>query len=718
VFWGNAVGEGTAKDFFISYTAVNESWAKWIAVTLEGAGYTTLLQAWDFPPGTDFIHLMHEATSHSRRTVAVLSPAYFASRFGESEWRVAFAKDPTGEDGLLVPVRVQPCQPPGLLTGRVYIDLVDVDEATARNRLLEGVASTGAHRSTAAFPGGSASLAGTTGRFPGLGPEVSNLPARPRGFVGRGEDLERLHAGLFEGAADRVVPIQAVHGLGGIGKTTLALEYAHRFASDYQLIWWVDAQQPTTATAALAALATQLGVPGSSDQAAMVQTLFDRLRGRSRWLLIYDNAEQPDQLADLLPPGGAGHVLVTSRWSAWRSTASPQRLEVLPRAESVDLLRQHTGAKYEAALDTLADLVGDLPLALEEAAAYLEATQEDLEEYLQLLRDRARELFGQDEPSARGKDSDRRRVATVWSVSLDRIHADAPAAEALLNLCAFLAPEVPRGLPTEHPEVLPPDLAAVVGDRLHYNRTLAVIGEYSLATVSPASIGLHRLVQMVIQARLADTSERSWADAAVRLLRDSFPADSREASSWPRCERLLPHLLAVTGHAEQLGIAHQATGWLLGQASAYLQERGQYRQAKRVAERALAVAEAALGPDHPDVGIRRNNLGTVLQDLGDLAGARTQYERALQITEKALGPDPRVAVMLYRVGRVRADLGDLEAASNAFSKAVQIDTAAYGPDHPEVATDLEPLADVQERQGDLDGAATSRREAQRIRDLH
>src|SRR3954447_16822003 len=192
-----AVAEDPARDFFISYTAVNEPWAKWIAVTLERAGDSTLLQGWDFPPGADFVHLMHEATSHARRTIAVLSPAYFASRFSEAEWRVAFAKDPSGEEGLLVPVRVQPCQPPGLLTGRVYIDLVDVDEVTARDRLVEGVAAKGAHPSTAVFPGGSASPAAATGRFPGLGAEISNLPARPRGFVGRSEDLDRLHSGLL-----------------------------------------------------------------------------------------------------------------------------------------------------------------------------------------------------------------------------------------------------------------------------------------------------------------------------------------------------------------------------------------------------------------------------------------------------------------------------------------------------------------------------------------
>ena len=121
------MGEDSEPDFFISYTVADESWAAWIAVTLDSAGYTTLLQAWDFRPGSDFVHRMQDATSRAARTIAVLSPAYLCSRFGEAEWRAAFARDPTGERGLLRPLRVQPCEPPGLLASRVYVDLVDAD---------------------------------------------------------------------------------------------------------------------------------------------------------------------------------------------------------------------------------------------------------------------------------------------------------------------------------------------------------------------------------------------------------------------------------------------------------------------------------------------------------------------------------------------------------------------------------------------------------------
>jgi hypothetical protein len=186
----------------------------------------------DFRPGSDFVHQMQQATSTAARTIAVLSPAYFGSAFAESEWRAAFVNDPSGERGLLVPVRVEACHPPGLLTSRVYIDLVDTDEPSARQRLLEGVTTKGARPTSAPFP----AAAKAAVRFPGRGPAVTNLPARNRNFSGRGELLEQLHASLQVESAAAVVPTGAVHGLGGVGKTQLALEYAHRFASDYDVV--------------------------------------------------------------------------------------------------------------------------------------------------------------------------------------------------------------------------------------------------------------------------------------------------------------------------------------------------------------------------------------------------------------------------------------------------------------------------------------------------
>jgi tetratricopeptide (TPR) repeat protein len=627
-----------------------------------------VLQAWDFAPGDNFVERMRDALEQADRTIALLSSGYLASPYGSDEWTGAFLHD-KDRAGRLLPVRVEACELPRLLATRVYIDLAGLGRQQARQRLLEGV-KRGRRRPERepGFPGEQRAGGGGVAepRFPAQGPEISNLPARNRNFSGRGELLEQLHASLLAESTAAVMPTGALHGLGGVGKTQLALEYAHRFASDYDIAWWVPAELPTSATAALAALAHRLGVEEMADQGEMVARLFDLLRQRDRWLLVYDNAERPDRLTGLLPPGGGGQVLVTSRWSTWGSQAAPLRVNVLARDESIAFLRKRTGADDQAALDVLAELLGDLPLALEEAAAYLEETGTGLDEYLKLVQERAREVFGLDQPPAH-EHGDQRRVATTWSVSLDRVRAEAPAVEALLNLCAFLAPDIPRELPQEQPQLLPKELAQVVSDPLAYNRMLAVVGRYSLATVSPTAVGLHRLVQAVIQARLGNEGERRWAEAAMRLLRASVPSNSWEVSTWPACEQLLPHVLAAVGHAERLGVAMEAAGSLLDRASTYLRERGQYQQAMPIAERALAVTEAALGPADPEVAWRCDTLGRVLNNLGDLEGARAQYERALDIGERALGPDhPSVAVWRNDLGTVLWDLGDLEGARAQF----------------------------------------------------
>jgi tetratricopeptide (TPR) repeat protein len=642
-------------------------------------------------PGRDFVHEMQKATTTAKRTIAVLSPAYFTSQFGEAEWRVAFASDPDGEKGRLVPVRVADFTPEGLLATRIYIDLVGKDRQTARTVLLDGLQGQEASMPTEEpwFPGEqpaglhTLTLPAEEPGFPGQGPRITNVPRRNPNFTGRADLLERLRDSLQAGAGIAVTQTEAIHGLGGVGKTQLALEYAHRYASDYDLIWWIPAEQPTTVIATLAELARRLGIEERPDQDEMVAGLLELLRGRDRWLLVFDNAEQPAELQPFLPPGGGGHVLVTSRWSAWGEWGTPLRLDVLSREESVAFILKRSGTQDQQAAAALAEALGDLPLALAEATAYMEETQVGLDEYLELVRTRAMELFGLDKPVGA-----ERRVATVWSVSLERVREEAPAAEALLHVCAFLAPEdIPRTLPGGHPEVLPEELRQLVGDPLAYNKSLGVLGRYSMATVSPTALGLHRLVQAVIRAHLGPQEERRWVQAAIGLLRASFPEDSQAISNWPACQRLTPHVLAATEHAQRLAVAGSEVGWLLSWVSGYLRSRGQPRQAQPIAERALAVTEAALEPDDIEVGERHDELGRVLRDLGELAAAKVEAEQALAIDEAAYGPNhPSVATDRGNLGRVLQDLGDLAGAKTQLERALAIHEAALGPNHPTMAT--------------------------------
>jgi tetratricopeptide (TPR) repeat protein len=691
----------TGQDFFVSYTHADRAWAEWIGWQLETAGYTTVLQAWDFAAGSDWAHEMQRATSSARRTIAVLSSAYLRSAYGEAEWRVAFARDPTGTEGRLLPVRVEEVEPPGVLRTRVYIDLVGTNQQTARSRLLGGI---GRGRVKPAqeppFPSSPGQPAREAPHFPGHGPEITNLPARNPTFTGREKVLEALHAQL------RAVPnaaeprAAAIYGLGGVGKTELALEYAYRHAADYDVAWWVPGDRTTSTVAALAELARHLGVEVMADQGDMVVGLFRELRGRDRWLLVYDNAGQAEDLAPLLPPGGSGHLLITSRNLAWTRVRVPLALRVLERVESVAFLRRRTHTD-EANADALSELLGDLPLALEEAAAYVEETQVGLGAYLRLARERMSELFGLEQPTR-----DEQRVATTWSVALDRVQVEAPAAEALLDLCAFFArDDIPRELPGRFPERLPHPLAQAAGDPLAYNDAIRALGRYSLATVTPTALAVHRLVQAVVRARLDHTSQRRWAGVAVGLLYESFPDRSWEAPTWPTCQRLLPHVLAATEHAEHLGVAGEEAGALLDRVSDYLRGRGQPRQARPIAEGALVVTMAALGPDDPATGDRHDTLGRILRDLGDLQGARAELERALAIYEAALGSDyPDVAILRSTLGQVLRGLGDLVGAREQFEQALSLFEAALGPDHPEVGGIRNEIAHVLWARWDLQGA--------------
>jgi hypothetical protein len=359
-----------------------------------------------------------------------------------------------------------------------------------------------------------------------------------------------------------------VHGLGGVGKSQLALEYAHRRAADYDLVWWVTAEQPAAIPGQLVALARRLGIPEAADQAETIAVLYDELRGWDRWLVVFDNAEDPADLRPWWPPQ-SGWVLVTSRNPAWAGLAATIALDVLPRSEAISFLRRRLG-RDDPAFDQLATALGDLPLALEQAAAYLEETAIGVRDYLDLLGERSRELFQLGRPA-----TTEQTIATTWTVSLDQLRIDAPGTQDLLRLCAFLGPEnVPRALLTDHPAVLPRRLRAFVHDRLRFQRAMGALRRYSLVTMTADAISIHRLVQAVIRHELKINQKRQWATAALRMVCAAFPTEYTRPDLWPAYERLSPHALAVTQHAEALGIELELTAWLLNEAGLHLRERG------------------------------------------------------------------------------------------------------------------------------------------------
>ena len=525
--------------------------------------------------------------------------------------------------------------------------------------------------------------------------------ARNPNFTGRESLLGAVREALEGGEAAALT--QAIVGLGGVGKTQLALEYAYRHREDYDVVWWVRSEGPELA-GDYGGLAVRLGLIGEDvpNQREIVAAARGWLEVSAGWLLILDNVESAQAIYDYLPRGGDGHVLITCRSQAFGEVAKAVEVPEFPRPESVAFLKKRTGQDEGA--DALAEEVGDLPLALEQAAAYVEATACTLTDYVDLFRT-SRETLWKNEKPPLGYS---KTVGTTWAVAMDRVEEECAPAADLLNLCAFLAPEdIPLDVIREHAELVPDGLAEAVGDKGTLNEMKAALRRYSLVRVETEAetLSVHRLVQAVTRDRLSQEDRRTWAAAAARLVSGAFPHDSDDVRSWPVCARLLPHALAAAHGAADLEVALDAAGHLLNQAGAYLRGRAELAPAKTASERALAVAEKAYGSDHPKVAIRLNNLANVRLDLGHLPAARECLERALTIDEKAYGPDhPTVAVRLSNLGRVLRAEGNLLPARQRSEQALAIFERTQGPEHPDVATALGNLASVLRDQGDLPGA--------------
>ena len=547
----------------------------------------------------------------------------------------------------------------------------------------------------------------TRPRGPGGLPPVWNLPyASNPSFTGRAAVLDGLHAGLIRERG--MLHPQVIAGTGGVGKTQLAVEYAWRHRGDYNSVWWIRAETSASLYGDYAALAPQVGLGQDPNQDTMAVAVRAWLEDHPRWLVIFDNADDPAAIVPLLPRAGDGHVLITSQQEddlGRRANLVP--LDVLTDQEATQFLLTRTGQRDLAAAGQLAGALGCLPLALEQAGAFIAQTKViTLARYLELFSQRSLKLL--DKGGRQG--SYRHTVDTTWDLSLQRLQHETPAATGLLSLLAFLAPDdLPWGLLASHAGQLPATLAAAAGDEVALAEVTGALRRYSLVKVSGDGLSTHRLLQAVIREDLDGHAQQQWAAAATGLLRASFPEESDDVRTWADCERLLPHVLAATGHAERLGVpaALEAVSWLLDRAGGYLQGRAQLTQAKILFERALAIDQAIHEPNDPNLGAAHNNLGRVLKDMGDLNGARTHYEQALAISEAAYGPGhSAVGIARNNLGRMLQDLGDLDGAKTQLELALAIDEAAYGPGHPEVGTARNNLGGVLRDLADLNGAKT------------
>ncbi|TQS17820.1 tetratricopeptide repeat protein [Microbispora hainanensis] len=519
-----------------------------------------------------------------------------------------------------------------------------------------------------------------SGRMPAI---WGRVPQQNKNFTGRRDLLDRLRNDLKSETTAAVLP-HALHGLGGVGKTQLAMEYAYRYRRDYDLVWWIPADQPMLVKSSLAGLARELNLPnaassGVEDAAEAVLDALRRGEPYDRWLLIFDNADDPEHINDIIPRG-PGHVLITSRNHSWQGVVDTVTVDVFEREESVEFLRRRVpkGMTDEQA-DRLAEALGDLPLALEQAGAFQVESGMSVDEYLRLLREQTTRLLGANKPSDYPLS-----MTAAWALSVAQLKKKMPEAVELLRCCAFFGPEpIPRDLFEPLPERFSAGsrMAALLDDPIQVSRAVRELGRYALVRMDSESrtIQVHRLIQALLRDEL-DDAERAAFRREVHLLLASAaaPYEPDDNVSWPRYGGLL-------GHVTPADIAGSRDPHIRAFALdivRYLYSSGDFLSARALVERFIDRWRDDSGDDDRYVLAAHRHQAIVIRELGDIQESFDLNRRVLARMRQVLGDDDEETLLI--TNSHGADLrfrGDFEAALEHDRESLRRHEAVFGPSH-------------------------------------
>jgi tetratricopeptide (TPR) repeat protein len=670
------VGPGAPYDFFLSRRGSIAAVAREVADILEAEHYRVVVQDYDFASSGQFVLDINRALTEARHLLILYSHDYHSSFWTQQEFANFLAAAPASVPQRRIGVlRCDDSIPQGLLAGITFGDLSGVTDPAERRRIILAVAR------------GEAPAARMRPRVVG-----GTMPARNLLFTGRAALLAALHTALTEGSEPTALTQAAVHGLGGVGKTSLAREYVARHDADYRGgVWWITAADRLGTVNGLAALAHALNPRLSPDLPSedAAQVALADLAGRSEpFLLVYDNAPDPSVLTSLLPQAGA-RVLITSRQPDWSLQAQELPVAVMAEDEAVELLRRRAGQEVAPGARRLAEELGYLPLALEQAAAYAKATLTSFDDYArQIERLIHRAGRNPDYPAS---------VGATFEVAIGRA---GPVAEAILARLAWYAPE-------RIPLLLLDDSVASDEDR---TEGLAALTGVSLITADPTvegspTVSVHRLVQAVMRHRLAQQgNDAASREAAVERLTATFSFAFNEPLKWTLWRRLLPHQTALAARVPPDKETAVLTS-LLDRTGSFLQDSGDARAALPLKRRALEGRERVLGPDHPDTLVSVNNLAGCLNELGDAAAAMPLYRRAVEGNERDLGPDhPDTLTCVSNLAGGLDALGDAAAALPLYRRALEGRERGLGSDHPDTLVSLNNLAQCLQALGDAAAA--------------
>lgn len=527
-------------------------------------------------------------------------------------------------------------------------------------------------------------------------PRIEQIPiARNPYFTGREHLLTLLHKRLSTTRETALIQAQTLYGLGGVGKTQTAAEYAYRYGYKYTHVFWLHAASRDALIADMLTLAELLNLPKKEEpeQPRIIEAVKRWMAEHDGWLLIMDNADDLRMAREFLPLNHKGYILYTTRAQASGAIAASIAVERLNTQDGTLLLLRWTKhLTGDASLDQVPDVdraaaervvetMDGLPLAIVQAAAYMEETGCTPADYLRIYETHHKDLLAHrsdlvlDYPDS---------VATTWSVSFKLVEQQNPAAADVLRLCAFLAANaIPEELLTRGTPALGELPGSVVSDPYHLDKALEVLRRYSLVRRDGSShtLSIHPLVQTVLKDSLDQHTQRAWAERTVRVLSAAFPASDQDTGA--NRHAYIPHIQQCALLIEQYRLYFPEAGHLLFQAAAFLYYHGFHPQSESLHRQALAISEKSLGPEHLDVAESLNALGILARCNGDFEQAEEFHRHALSIREKALGPDhPTTLQSLNNLGVLYRNQGKYKLAEPLLQQALGIRERVLGPEHP------------------------------------
>ena len=549
----------------------------------------------------------------------------------------------------------------------------------------------------------------------GLKPSsLLNLPFdRNPFFTGRETELQDLHRRLNQNQSAAIGQKSAVSGLGGIGKTQLAVEYAYRYHEEYQYVLWARADSVESLNASYTEFATLLELPEKQEQEQeiIIQAVKRWLHKEQRWLLLLDNADTPSLLPDFLPSTVGGHLLITTRAAdvSAQIAGVGHSLEVESFSDEQGALfllhrsgQLDTSTTFDQAEEKIRRLalqisheLGGLPLALDQAGAYLKATGANLAVYQQLYEKHRTQLL-KERRSADYRES----VATTWDISFRKVEQQNPAAANLLHFCAFLAPDaIPEEILSKGAKELGERLSPVAVDPFLLNQAIESLHAYSLIgrEAKTLTLSVHRLVQAVVRESLSVEVQQQWMRRATEALNVAFPEG--ELSTWSQHERLLPHALLCATWIERIHLTSPEASRLLHNVGYYLKVRARYREAEPLYLQALTIRKQYPENSYPDVVASLTNLAELYRAQGKYVEAEPLFRQALTISEEHLGDHPYTATSLSNLAELYHDQGNYAKVKEPLLRALAICERLYGDSDPSIVTSLNNLAELYREQG-------------------